>query len=167
MRISDWRSDVCSSDLQEAFARIARQLISDLHLMDDTESDNEEGDESEGDEDGTGEGESDSTEGDSANPMAAQGEDSEQGEGEDGGEAGAEDASAEMMPGMGEEEPGRSSPQNLPPGFGANDRRQPAYSPYTTEHDEVVRAEDLCDPEELTRLRSEAHTSELQSLLRI
>src|SRR3546814_13024387 len=100
MRISDWRSDVCSSDLQEAFARIARQLITDLHLMDDTESDNEEGDESEGDEDGTGEGDADSTEGDSSNPMAAQGEDSDQGEGADGGEAGAEDAPAELMQGI-------------------------------------------------------------------
>lgn len=140
-------------DDQEAFAKLARQLITDLNLMDEGESDEEKGEESEGDEDGAGEGDSDSTEGDSANPMAAQGEDAEQGEGEDGAEAGAEDSSAEMMPGTGDEEPGRSTPQNLPPGFGANDRRQPSYAPYSTEFDEVVRAEDLCDPEELTRLR--------------
>ncbi|MFN4088225.1 MAG: cobaltochelatase subunit CobT [Alphaproteobacteria bacterium] len=138
---------------QEAFAQIARQLLSDLHLIDDAESDEEQGEESEGDQDAAGEGDSDSSEGDSANPMAAQGEDAEQGEGEDGAEAGADEASTEMMPGMGEEEPGRSSPQNLPPGFGANDRRQPAYAPYTAAFDEVVRAEDLCDAEELTRLR--------------
>ena len=43
-----------------------------------------------------------------------------------------------MMPGAGDEEPGSSSPQNLPPGFGANDRRQPAYAPYSAEFDEVV-----------------------------
>src|SRR5690606_16975847 len=140
-------------DDQEAFAKIARQLITDLNLMDEGDSDQEEGDESEGDEDGAGEGDSDSTEGDSANPMAAQGEDAEQGEGEDGAEAGSEDSSTEMMPGTGDEEPGRSTPQNLPPGFGANERRQPVYAPYSTEFDEVVRAEDLCDSEELTRLR--------------
>ncbi len=28
---------------------------------------------------------------------------------------------------------------------------QPAYKVFTTEFDEVVEAEDLCDPEELTR----------------
>ncbi|MET4700851.1 cobaltochelatase CobT [Constrictibacter sp. MBR-5] len=138
---------------QEAFARIARQLITDLHLMDESESDESEGDESEGEQDGTGEGDADSSEGDSANPQAAQGEDSEEGEGEDGAEAGADEAATEMMPGAGDEEPGSSSPQNLPPGFGANDRRQPAYAPYSAEFDEVVRAEDLCDSEELTRLR--------------
>jgi len=138
---------------QEAFARIARQLITDLHLMDESESDDSESDESEGEQDGAGEGDADSTEGDSANPQAAQGEDSEQGEGEDGAEAGADEAATEMMPGAGDEEPGSSSPQNLPPGFGGNDRRQPAYAPYSGEFDEVVRAEDLCDPEELTRLR--------------
>jgi cobaltochelatase CobT len=31
---------------------------------------------------------------------------------------------------------------------------EPAYRVFTTSHDEIVEAEDLCDPEELTRLRS-------------
>ena len=34
-------------------------------------------------------------------------------------------------------------------------RREPLYRAYTTEFDEVVDAEELCDPEELTRLRTQ------------
>jgi cobaltochelatase CobT len=36
----------------------------------------------------------------------------------------------------------------------ANDMRGPDYKPYTTKFDEVISAEDLCDSEELTRLRA-------------
>ena len=33
-------------------------------------------------------------------------------------------------------------------------RPEPAYKVYTTAHDEIVSAEELCDAEELTRLRA-------------
>jgi cobaltochelatase CobT len=139
---------------QKAFATIARQLISDLELNEDSAADDSDDSESsEGEDDQASEGESEGAEGDSANPLSAQGEESQDGEGEEGAESGVEDASSEMMPGMGDEEPGRTSPMNLPPGFGRNDRRQPAYVAFTTEFDEVVTAEDLCDADELTRLR--------------
>src|SRR5690606_9573519 len=139
---------------QQAFAKVARQLIAELDLTEDGTTDDEDSsEESEGDEQQPAEGEGESTEGDSPNPLSAAGEEAQEGEGEEGTESGAEDAASEMMPGMGDEEPGRTSPLNLPPGFGRNDRKQPAYIPYTAEFDEVVLAEDLCDPDELTRLR--------------
>jgi cobaltochelatase CobT len=37
--------------------------------------------------------------------------------------------------------------------FGANEPRGPNYRPFTTKFDEVVPAEELCEPEELDRLR--------------
>src|SRR3546814_11367348 len=80
MRISDWSSDVCSSDL----------------YSDEFDADSEEG-------------------------------------AEDMGEEG-------MMP----VRPNRPM-GDLPPGFD--------YKPYTQLHDEVVTAEDLCDEDELLRLR--------------
>ena len=37
---------------------------------------------------------------------------------------------------------------------GANEPRGPDYRPFTGKFDEIVEAEDLCEPEELERLRS-------------
>lgn len=44
---------------------------------------------------------------------------------------------------------------------------QAAYHVYTTKHDEVIKAEDLCDPEELERLRGylDGHMSGLSSVI--
>ena len=141
-------------DDQQRFAAVARQMIADLELRDDGSSDQQDdSDQSEGDDEQQSEGESEGAQGDAANPLSAQGDDAQDGEGEEGSESGMEDASSEMMPGMGDEEPGRTSPMNMPPGFGRNDRRQPAYIPFTGEFDEIVTAEELCDPDELTRLR--------------
>ncbi|MBV8568923.1 MAG: cobaltochelatase subunit CobT [Methylobacteriaceae bacterium] len=41
-----------------------------------------------------------------------------------------------------------------PPSSGANEHRGPDYKSFTGKFDEVVAAEDLCEPEELDRLRS-------------
>src|SRR3546814_5554312 len=77
-----------------------------------------------------------------------------------------------MMEGEGEDDPGR--PGQLPELFGHNNQANAPYHAFTTEFDETIEAEELCDPDELTRLRqlldqqrSEEHTSELQSLMRI
>ena len=43
--------------------------------------------------------------------------------------------------------------ENRPPASSGAERRAPDYKAYTTKFDEVVNAEDLCDPEELQRLR--------------
>ena len=48
------------------------------------------------------------------------------------------------------ETPGEST---YPPNFGSNSQAGPAYHAFCTEFDEVVDAVDLCDTEELTRLR--------------
>src|ERR1700720_2188462 len=43
--------------------------------------------------------------------------------------------------------------ENRPPASSGAERRAPDYKAYTTKFDEVVNAEDLCDPEELPRFR--------------
>ncbi|WP_264820548.1 cobaltochelatase CobT-related protein, partial [Acetobacter pomorum] len=64
-----------------------------------------------------------------------------------------EDRDANMGEGTGEAAGPGSLPEN-PPGLTAR-----GYHPYTTQFDEEIRAEELCDPEELSRLR---HQLDLQ-----
>jgi len=70
-------------------------------------------------------------------------------EGDEDQRAGAE---AEMMSGAGDEEPGRPG---RPPFYAdrANDPDRQPYRAFTTEFDEVIDAAELCDPDELGRLR--------------
>jgi len=136
---------------QEAFAALAGRLMEDLELLDDAASGEEEGSEDDAD-DASEDGEGDGTEGESDGTLMSDASDMSDVEGEDTGEAGADDADAEIMPGMGDEEPGRSSPQEHPM-HGRNDNAGPAYMPWTGEFDEIVHAEELCDADELARLR--------------
>src|SRR3546814_1201862 len=56
-----------------------------------------------------------------------------------------------MMEGEGEDDAGR--PGQLPELFGRNDQANAPYHAFTNEFDETIEAEELCDPDELTRLR--------------
>jgi cobalamin biosynthesis protein CobT len=64
----------------------------------------------------------------------------------------AEESEEEGAAAEGDEKPGR-------PAGSARKSRRPTtasrYKPFATQFDEVVEAEDLCDPEELTRLRQQ------------
>ena len=64
----------------------------------------------------------------------------------------AEQVQEEMMPGTGDEE-GERAQRRRADGFLPDEARQPAYRPYTEEFDEIVDAEELCDADELGRLR--------------
>ncbi|MSO76691.1 MAG: cobaltochelatase subunit CobT [Alphaproteobacteria bacterium] len=140
-------------DNQAQFARILRRVLADLELADDLpQSDQDQQEESEGEDQNQSESDADGADSSSANPMTAEGADMDDSQSDDGAEAGADDAAAEMMPGTGEDEPGRSSPLHTPPS-GKNDLSQ-IYHPFTAEFDEVVEAIELCDADELTRLRS-------------
>ena len=136
---------------QEAFATLAGRLMEDLELLDDAASGEEEGSEDDAD-DASEDGEGDGAEGESTGTLMSDASDMSDAEGEDTGESGADDADAEIMPGMGDEEPGRSSPQEHPM-HGRNNNAGPAYLPWTGEFDEIVHADELCDADELARLR--------------
>jgi len=141
-------------DDQLAFGRIARAVVRDLSMGDDIseapedqgQDDSEESAESDSASDGEGEeqapqsdaaddGDSSPQESDTAETQASESDDED---------ASLSDEEVEMTDG---ERPAR--PDINDPG-----RPEPAYKVFTTEYDEVVPAEALCEPEELTRLRA-------------
>lgn len=140
-------------DDQDAYASATRKLISDLDLelgeegaADDSE-DSEGGDDADGEENTQG-GTRGTTDAEAAADMAQQ--DARPGdEAQDGGET----VEAELNPGHGEDSPSE-------PGSPAHMRMRnsdaylaDAYRALTTQYDEIVQADTLCDPDELTRLR--------------
>ncbi len=140
---------------QQTYARTVRRLLQHLDLeamneqepLDDDESE-EGGDEAQQDPSqmqGEG-GEQDSSESASSSDS---GEQSEMGEAE-GEEEEAAEADGEMQAGMADEQPGRPGKR---PNWDLSDTLDEGYKPFTTEFDEVVEAAELCDPDELTRLR--------------
>jgi cobaltochelatase CobT len=143
-------------DDQAAFAALAQKLLADLELvnandqLDPTDAGDE--DESE-EEDGSDQSEDEGEEGDSQAQMEARAEQSE-GDGEEGEEQETQsesDMESDGEPGDEGEEgmmpvrPNRPMGE-MPPNFD--------YKAFTTKHDEVIAATELCDEEELTRLRA-------------
>jgi len=154
---------------QDAYATQARQLLTDLDMdlgeseegeqSENSEGESENADENEGQSEG-GEGKASGSEGSLEGGVPEQDKD-----GDD--EGGAEEVAGEMMPGTGDEDPGRPGrPGVLPRRQGLND--DPAiYRAFTAEFDEVVEADALCDADELTRLRSllDQQLAHLQSVI--
>jgi cobaltochelatase CobT len=144
-----------SLDNQAAFAKVTRAILRDLDMGDDTsdssedsEDDSDDQEQSEGQDD-DGEGEGESPEGSSMQETEASDRDSEDGEEQttevqDDDDAEMSDEAPEMGDGS---KPARPDPKDT----GAP---EPPYKVFTAAHDEIVAAEDLCDPEELTRLRA-------------
>ena len=140
---------------QAAFARTVRRVISDLELGEEENAEEMDADaEGEGEEQEATEnedGSSDSDKQESADLSSSEDQSADQSEGEEGA---AEDAMDDMDAGSGE---GDSLPPDMrwmPPNRLRNDPDQPLYRPYTAEFDEVIEAADLCDSQELTRLRA-------------
>ncbi len=153
---------------QEAYGKIARQLIHDLDLdlgeaEQEAESEDSEG---EGEDADQSEDQSDGGEGAAAGAQGALEGGVPEHQQEEGQPAGAEEIEGELMPGAGDDDPGRPGrPGNLPR-HGLNSDPT-AYRAFTTECDETVEAEVLCDPDELTRLRGllDQQLAHLQSVI--
>jgi cobaltochelatase CobT len=141
---------------QTAFSRLTRDMLADLDMSDELGDDPDQTDEQEPeDEDAEGEQEQQETGKEEAETSAS--EDMEQGEAEDDQTMedamemdGSEDDMDEMQ---GEEEPEGDQPwrPELPFASMTNDK---FYKVYTNQFDETVEADELCDAEELTRLRN-------------
>jgi cobaltochelatase CobT len=140
---------------QRAYARLVRKVLSSLGLAGESDADTEESDDETEDktppdesEEAQGEGEDQSSQ-DSMQREAADdsADDAEEGaietveapssELEDEGDTGEAEEAAESRP-----------PQSL-----ASEKRGPDYKAYTNRFDEIIDADELCDPEELQRLR--------------
>jgi cobaltochelatase CobT len=160
--VREWIEDAGGADMdalglvlddQKAFATLATKLLEDLELVDgemtpdDAEDDN--------DEDGDGDSENDAPDQDDDSEGQSQVEQrGEQAEGDDdqeGESEGDDQSDDDGMDGTDGEQEGmlpvrpNRPPADLTPGFD--------YKAFTTAHDEVIAADELCDPDELARLR--------------
>ena len=135
---------------QEAFAQMVHELLQELELeaeFGDDSDDQEEGEQSEDQQESQSE---DSGESDETSSMSAEGEMDASDSDDASMEEGEMDMDADAA--LGDDEmDGSTTPQQRP-----NDRSNSAaalYRPYTTQYDEIVGAEALCDEDELGRLR--------------
>ncbi len=143
-----------AQDDQKAYARAARKLLAALDLAEaesdadpeDQTEDGEEGGEQSGEQDeqqdgsGQSEAEQDSMLG--ANPEEMEGDAAD----DEGTESDDDAAVAE-----GDDRPGGPQPRRERP----NPDNEAVYRAYTRLYDEEIDAEELCDPDELTRLRQQ------------
>ncbi len=134
---------------QAAFAKLTRTILRDLSLGDDSESDQTSEDDSEND-DGQSEDKGDQDQ--DSQPQESAASDLEQSEGEEG-----QEAEGELQSEMQDDLTDATEPED-----GARPHRHEApfahqddwgYKIYTTQHDEEISAADLCEAEELARLR--------------
>ncbi|MBM3488229.1 MAG: cobaltochelatase subunit CobT [Alphaproteobacteria bacterium] len=142
---------------QAAYANALNRLLFHLDLLDEEpgtpeaqESEGEESDDESADQTESDQSESDGT---SAEATGASGEDSDETEADEGEQATKSDAEEEMSPGSGEEGTDPSSRRRRQQGPLSDESREKTYQIYTGEYDEIVDATELCEPEELTRLR--------------
>ncbi len=142
---------------QTAFGRSIHKLLQHLDMMDEGATDPNESGEEDGDsdpdanpEDSEGEGEQQQT-GDAVEMDSAEDSDEEM----EDGMMESEDAPAGEMPEdaeMGDAD--EASEAKRPPMHGGDGRHGPDYKAYVSKFDEIIQAEDLCEPEELERLRA-------------
>ncbi|KAB0264713.1 cobaltochelatase subunit CobT [Microvirga brassicacearum] len=140
---------------QRDFARGIRELLSSLDMADDSslesdDEDNEDENDSEQEEQ-QGEGESEQeSQGDRAEMDVTEDatDDMEEGASEDS------DGPSGEMPDEADESDSENAAESMRPPSRSNEHRGPDYKAFSTKFDEVIYAEDLCDADELTRLRA-------------
>ena len=142
---------------QQAFSKVMRTVLRDLDLGDELgenqNDENEDDSENETSEDNQEQqqesGESEQPQGSSADEVEF-----EEGAAQDDDQQMVEvDADAEMS--EDEQDAPDDGTQPMRPNQNIPDKpNEPAYKIYSTAHDEVIQADDLCDADELTRLRA-------------
>ena len=145
-------------DDQQAFAKLSRDVIASLDMGDELGEDpddanNEEENRDEEPEEGDAENSEERTE---SQAESAESEEAEEGEGDaDDAMQDMAEIDSEQVPddSEGEEEPEGEEPFRPQLPFN-NQPGADFYKVYTTQFDETIAAEDLCDSDELTRLRN-------------
>ncbi|MBX3495621.1 MAG: cobaltochelatase subunit CobT [Parvibaculum sp.] len=159
-----WIEEKAGSDLerlsevigdQKAFARATRDILVDLDMGDELgeapdqasdDADDQEGDSQDSSEQSQS-GEAEQPEGSSADQVEYS-----EGEGEEGDEQTVE-VDADDVPSDGDTDETSEGNQPWRPNQQGDDKNRAAYKVFTPQYDEVIAAEDLCDLEELSRLR--------------
>jgi cobaltochelatase CobT len=143
-----------TQDNQSAFTRAARKLLAALDLAEaeieaepEDSEDNDDGGEESGPQDSSQEGEGESR----AEEDSMLGAQPEESEGEAAEEETSESTDDDATAAEGEDRPGGPQPRRDRP----NADTDSGYRAFTRACDEEIAAEDLCDAEELTRLRQQ------------
>ncbi|HEY4343783.1 MAG TPA: cobaltochelatase subunit CobT [Parvibaculum sp.] len=141
---------------QTAFARVTRDILVDLdmgaELGQSSDDSSEDSDDQEGDSDQSSQ-ESQSGEAEQPDGASADKVEYSEGEGEEGDEQTVEvESDDQPMDGDADETSEGNQPWR-PNGADDARNREPSYKVFTAQYDEVIAAEDLCDVEELARLR--------------
>ncbi|MBL8710673.1 MAG: cobaltochelatase subunit CobT [Rhodospirillaceae bacterium] len=140
---------------QKAYAKASRRLLADMELEaadedfdseEDEQQNEDQQDQENQDEQQQSKGK-DQQESDSQMELESEAAESAAAEAE---EVDSDDTDMEMDADAGDEKPGSPKRRNEPD---LSRRNEAPYKPFTTQFDEVVDAAELCDPEELTRLR--------------
>ena len=132
---------------------MARQLIRDLELEDEDATESELEDENAESDEASADAESESGDSEGASAASGMAQEADEGTGRDGSEAETGEAEGEMMPGSGDEDSSRPGRSVRPQGDLRNVRGEPPYRAFTAQFDETIDADQLCDPQELARLR--------------
>jgi len=140
---------------QRAFAKSVHRVLASLGMASQSEADSDE-DEEAADQnpppDGVEEGEGEGGEQDSADAKQTEASEESTDELEEGASEAADALSAEF-PDEADAGESEEAAENRPPPSSGAEKRGPDYKAYTTRFDEVVDAADLCEPDELQRLR--------------
>ena len=154
---------------QRDFARSVREMLSSLDMSDDAaldRDDDDEPDQDDADQDKEGsDGESDEKREGERAEVDVQDDASEE---MDEGAAESADAPAGELPEEAEDaDSDEASEAWRPPPTRSNEPRGPDYKAFSTKFDETIEADELCDPEELARLRTylDKQLSHLQGIV--
>jgi cobaltochelatase CobT len=146
-----------SIENQRGFARNVRDLLASLDMAEDASSEGEQEEDSEDDKeqgDNQQRGEGEGREDESAERAEVDVSDEASEDLEDGESETAEAPQGEMPEDSDAIDSEEAAEAWRPPPTRHNEPRGPDYRVYTTKFDEVVPAEELCDAEELARLRA-------------
>jgi cobaltochelatase CobT len=141
---------------QAAFAKLTRRILTDLGLGDELGEDPDGSDEDSSDEQTQEQSEdSDNEAGETSEPQGASSEDTEMSEtdGEDG-EQQAVEVETEERASRSEADETADGKQPWRPDQPFSGSNEPSYKIFTAQFDEMISAEELCDTEELARLRA-------------
>lgn len=145
-------------DDQESYAEAAREIIRsmdvDMGQQDPDQSDDNDQDEDQDESDDQTKGQSEEEGGDEQTGQVEGMAEQAAGEGEeDDGDFMEDDLDGEMQEAPGADQPGDAGRRWRPEHDLSNLPKEKFYAAYVETFDEVVGADELCDPEELTRLR--------------
>jgi len=144
-------------DDQKAYGKISRAILRDLQMADESSDQPEEAEDEDAGEEGEQEAseEADDSEGEGQSPQAMTPDESEtQRQESDDTESQAMEADVDPDADQGDEPPDMGDGEQPARPEPKGDARPITYKVFTATHDEIVAAEELCDGEELSRLRA-------------